>query len=79
MERPFKVPFYIIILVTLKCCAEQGHGDLRRLDKKVKETLEWSDTMMSRAILVILDSQDWWYVDTWSFEGVEEGRDDQTA
>ena len=33
--------------------------DLKRLDDKLKEWLEWSDLTMLRSILVFLDTQSW--------------------
>ena len=40
----------------LKLCADEALSDLKRLEEKLKERLEWSDTHMMRAILAILDT-----------------------
>ena len=45
---------------TAKHCAEQGCEDAKRLEQKMKERLEWSDTRILRAIIVLLDRQNWY-------------------
>ena len=44
---------------SIKVCADQVHEDSRKLESKMKERLEWSDSTMLRAILVFLDTQSW--------------------
>ena len=39
----------------LKLCADEALSDLKRLEEKLKERLEWSDTHMLRAILAFLN------------------------
>lgn len=43
----------------LKSCKDQALADVRRLEEKMKERLEWSDVKLLRAILVFLDTQTW--------------------
>ena len=43
----------------LKQCADAALADVKRLEEKLKERLEWSDTNMLRAILAFLDTQNW--------------------
>ena len=43
----------------LKQCAGQALSDIKRLQEKLRERLEWSDTDMLRAILAFLDTQNW--------------------
>ena len=42
---------------SIKHCTEQALEDLRKLEERMKERLEWSDIRILRAILVFLDTQ----------------------
>ena len=44
---------------TVKSCKDQAIADLNRLDEKIRSCLEWSDTGLLRAILLLLDTQNW--------------------
>jgi len=44
---------------TVKTCKEQALADLNRLDEKLRGRLEWSDIGLLRAILQLLDTQNW--------------------
>ena len=44
---------------TVKSCKDQAIADLNRLDEKIRSRLEWSDTGLLRAILLLLDTQNW--------------------
>ena len=43
----------------LKQCADEALSDIKRLEEKLRERLEWSDMDMLRAILAFLDTQNW--------------------
>ena len=43
----------------LEFCKNQALADVRRLEEKMRERLEWSDVQLLRAILVFLDTQTW--------------------
>lgn len=43
----------------LKSCKDQALADVRRLEEKMRERLEWSDVKLLRAILIFLDTQTW--------------------
>ena len=43
----------------LKQCAGQALSDIKRLEEKLRQRLEWSDRDMLRAILAFLDTQNW--------------------
>ena len=43
----------------LEQCKKHVTDDIRRLDLKIKERLEWSDSQLMRAILVFLETQSW--------------------
>lgn len=45
--------------VTIKACKEHAIADLNRLDKKMRDRLEWSNIDLLRAILIFLDTQNW--------------------
>ena len=40
-------------------CKQQALADLKRLDERMRDRLEWSDVELLRAILVVLDTQNW--------------------
>ena len=44
---------------TVKSCKDQALADLNRLDEKLRSPLEWSDIGLLRAILQLLDTQNW--------------------
>ena len=63
---------------TVKFCAEQARKNSRRLEEKMKERLEWSDTKLLKAILVMLDTQSWHCTTRRSFEDDGEDEDGLT-
>ena len=42
-----------------KACKEQVVADLNRLDEQLRTRLEWSNLTLLRAILILLDTQNW--------------------
>ena len=44
---------------TLEYCEEQALADLKELDLKMRDRLEWSDVKLLRSILVFIDTQGW--------------------
>ena len=44
---------------TIKSCKDQALCDLNRLDDKLRGRLEWSNIVLLRAILLLLDTQNW--------------------
>ena len=44
---------------TLEQCKKHVMDDIRRLEQKIKERLEWSDIQLLRSILVFLETQSW--------------------
>ena len=44
---------------TLHYCRNQALADLKQLDQKMRDRLEWSDVKMLRCILTFLDTQSW--------------------
>ena len=50
-------------IAVLKQCVDEALSDIKRLEEKLRERLEWSDMDMLRAILAFLDTQNWRIVD----------------
>ena len=52
-----------VVVQDFEACLEQSKGDVladvQRLERCMKERLEWSDTEMLRAILVFIDTENW--------------------
>ena len=44
---------------TLEHCKEQALADLKQLDLKMRDRLEWSDVKLLRSILLFTDTQGW--------------------
>ena len=44
---------------TLEHCKEQALADLKQLDLKMRDRLEWSDVKLLRSILLFIDTQGW--------------------
>ena len=42
-----------------KYCKEQALADLKQLDLKMRDRLEWSDVKLLRSILLFIDTQGW--------------------
>lgn len=62
---------------TLECCKEQALADMKQLDLKMKDRLEWSDMKLLRSILLFIDTQRWQMKSSRTYTGMSDSYDSE--